>query len=308
MKGSKYLIVVGGPTASGKTGVAVELAKHYDTEVLSADSRQFYQEMSIGTAKPSKEEMENVVHHFVDHISVQKHFSVGDFEREGLDVLEDIFKKRAVAILAGGSGLYIRALCEGLDVFPDVPVEVRAQLNLDFEKKGLAFLQEELAQRDPAYFEIVDQNNPQRLIRALEICRSSGATYSSFRKGTKAQRPFQPIYIQLEWDRAVLYERINRRVDLMMANGLLDEARALAPFQHLNALQSVGYQELFDYFDQKISLDEAVELIKRNSRRYAKRQLTWLRKNDFWKGFAPQALEAMKTYINARMETSTTDH
>lgn len=301
MQRPKYLLVIGGPTASGKTAVAIELARYYNTEIISADSRQFFKEMTIGTAKPSPEERAMAVHHFVDHISIEEPFSVGDFERDALACLERLFQEKKVVILAGGSGLYIRALCEGLDQFPDIDPEIRTQLNLDFETKGLAFLQQELQACDPDYFAVVDTNNPKRLIRALEVYRGSGQSYSSFRKGNQVKRPFQPIYIQLEWERALLYERINKRVDLMLAAGLLEEAQSLYPSKHLNALQTVGYQELFDYFDKKTSLEEAIELIKRNSRRYAKRQLTWLRKNDFWKGFKPQDLEAMKQYIDGLM-------
>ncbi len=297
MSKEKYLIIVGGPTASGKTGLAIKIAQHFQTEIISADSRQFYREMSIGTAKPNKEELAQVPHHFIDCISVHENFTVGDFEREGLSLLNVLFQNHDVVVLTGGSGLYIRALCEGLDKFPDVPPEIRTALNTRFEKEGLIALQNELKQLDPSYYNTVDHNNPQRLIRALEVCLASGQTYSSFRNGTKAKRPFEMIQIQLEWERALLYSRINTRVDQMVENGLIDEVHTLYPFKHLNALQTVGYQELFNYFDKKTSLEEAIELIKRNSRRYAKRQLTWLRKDSFWKLFKPNDINAMITYI-----------
>lgn len=300
MDKNKYLIVVGGATASGKTKVAIDLAQHFKTVILSADSRQFYQEMSIGTAKPSQEERALAVHHFVDFVSVEENFTVGDFEKQALELLDQLFINHKYVVLTGGSGLYIRALCEGLDVFPEVKEGVREKLIEDFESKGIEVLQGQLEKLDPDYFKIVDQNNPQRLIRALEVCISSGLTYSSFRKKTKAKRPFEAIYIRLDWDREKLYDRINRRVDLMIKNGLIEEAKNLFPYKNLNALQTVGYQELFDYFDNKISLEEAVSLIKRNSRRYAKRQMTWLRKDDFWNGFKPNEIESMIELIRMK--------
>ncbi len=297
----KILLVIGGPTASGKTGVAITLAQHFATEIISADSRQFYREMSIGTAKPSKEELSTVPHHFIDCISIEETFNAGDFERQALALLNHLFEDKDLVILAGGSGLFIRALCEGLDEFPVVSPGLREKLNLQLENQGIESLQRLLAEFDPEYYEIVDRSNPQRLIRALEICLSSGRTYSSFRKGSKIQRSFKPVYIQLDWDRKQLYERINKRVDLMLEAGLEAEARALYPQKELNALQTVGYQEFFDYFDGKISRAEAIELIKRNSRRYAKRQLTWLRKDDFWKLFKPEEIDQMIAYVELQM-------
>ncbi len=302
MQKKKHLLVIGGPTASGKTGLAIQLAQHFQTEIISADSRQFYQELSIGTAKPSSEELAAAPHHFVDFISVHQAYSVGDYEREALEKLNILFQEKDVVILSGGSGLYIRALCEGLDEFPAVAPEIRPQLIQQLESEGIEVLQEKLALLDPEYFKIVDKNNPQRLIRALEVCIASGNPYSSFRKKTKADRPFESIFIFLEWERAQLYDRINRRVDQMLEDGLIEEARDLLPLKHLNALQTVGYQELFDYFDQKISMEEAVRLIKRNSRRYAKRQMTWLRKDDFWTGFKPEETQKIITYIQERIE------
>ncbi|MFT5166978.1 MAG: tRNA dimethylallyltransferase [Saprospiraceae bacterium] len=302
MNKQKYLVVIGGPTASGKTGVAIKIAQHFRTEILSADSRQFYREMSIGTAKPTAKELATVKHHFIACTSIHENLTVGEFERQALALLDQLFQDRDIVVLTGGSGLYIRALCEGLDQFPEVPAEVRIDLIDRFEKEGIEFLQKELAERDPAYYKIVDIHNPQRLIRALEVCIASGVPYSNFRKETHAIRPFKTINIQLEWERATLYDRINQRVELMLKNGLIEEARSLYSLQQLNALQTVGYQELFDYFDNKISLEEATELIKRNTRRYAKRQLTWMRKDGFWKGFKQEKVEEIVAYIEMVLE------
>lgn len=273
------LLVVAGPTASGKTTLAIQLAQHYDTIILSGDSRQFYQEMSIGTAKPTPEELEAAPHYLVDQLSIQDAYNVGDFERDALALLEMHYSTNPYAILVGGSGLYLKALCEGLDHYPEVPTTVRDVLVKTWETQGIQVLQEELATSDPTYYAQVDTQNPHRLIRALEICRHTGQPFSSFRNQPKAPRPFQTLTLAIDWDRAVLYDRINQRVDQMVQAGLVEEARNLYPHRALNALQTVGYQELFAYFDGTIDLSTAVELIKRNSRRYAKRQLTWLRKD-----------------------------
>jgi len=281
----KYLIVVGGPTASGKTGLGIRLAKHFDTEILSADSRQFYREMSIGTAKPTPEELAQAKHHFIDNLSVHDTYSVGDYEREAMLVLEKLFEKNDVAVMVGGSGFFIRAVCEGLDSFPKIPADIREELNQLFENEGIASLQTELQQLDPEYYAQVDTQNPKRLLRALEVCRATGQPFSHFHNKEKPPRPFVPIYIGLDWDREILYERINKRVEMMIDEGLEEEARDLHALQHLTALQTVGYQEWFDFFDGKIDREEAIRLIKRNSRRYAKRQLTWFRKVEEMKWF-----------------------
>lgn len=297
----KYLIVIGGATATGKTALSIEIARHFQTEILSADSRQFYKEMTIGTAKPSEEELATVLHHFINSLHIADDYSVGDFETDALAILEEIFQKKEVAVLTGGSGLFIRALCEGLDEFPEVPESVKDDVANLYEKGGITVLQEELRQSDPAYFAQVDRNNPQRLMRALAVCRASGRPFSSFQKKEKVKRPFEPIYILLQLEREVLYEKINRRVDLMMETGLLEETRRLLPFRDLNALQTVGYQELFEYLDGKASLEEAVEKIKQNSRRYAKRQKTWFRKDPHWAIFSPDDKESILQFIKARM-------
>jgi tRNA dimethylallyltransferase len=274
----KYLIVIEGPTASGKTGLSIELAKHFDAEILSCDSRQFYKEMSIGTAKPDAEERAAAVHHFVDCMSIERSYNVGDYEREAIAFLEDYYTQKDIAIMVGGSGLYIRAVCEGVDEFPEVDKSIREAITGELETNGLEALQEELKGSDPDYYEKVDLKNPHRIIRALEICRGSGKPFSSFHGQGKVQRPFQVIKIGINWERPVLYDRINLRVDLMMEAGLLEEVKFLYPKRKLNALQTVGYRELFGYLDGTTTLIEAIELLKRNTRRYAKRQMTWFRK------------------------------
>ena len=257
--------------------------------------------MSIGTAKPTAEELHAAPHHFIGNLSIEEDYSVGDFERDALNVLQSVFLKNNVAILAGGSGLFIKALCEGLDEFPDVPSEVKNDVETFYQKKGIEALQQELEQSDPGYFKIVDKQNPMRLIRALSVIRASGKPFSFFRNQEKKVRPFIPIYINLHWDRAELYERINLRVDLMMEAGLLEEAKSLISYKNKNALQTVGYKELFDFFEEKITLDEAVSMIKQNSRRYAKRQMTWFRKDPHWKPFHPTDFQNIINYIDSKM-------
>ena len=276
----KHLIVITGATASGKTSLAIQLANHFQTEILSADSRQFFQEMNVGTAKPTLEELKQAKHHFIDTLSIHDEYNVGEYERDASVLLEELFQKHDTVIMAGGSGLYIKAVCEGLDHFPKVDEKFRIALRQLFEEKGIEVLQEELKELDPTYYNEVDLQNPQRVIRALEICRGTGQTYSSFRTSTDTERPFKTTKIAIKWEREQLYDRINRRVDLMLEADLEQEARSLFPFKHLNALQTVGYQEWFDYFDEKIDREEAIRLIKRNTRRYAKRQMTWLRRDN----------------------------
>ena len=279
------LITVVGPTAIGKTRWAVSLAKHYNTEVISADSRQFFKEMSIGTAAPTVEEQDNVPHHFVHHLSVEQPYSVGDFEQDALNLIAERSADHSVLIMAGGSGLYVDAVLYGLDHFPEVEAGIREDLVRTLDNEGLAALQTELQRTDPEYYKQVDLQNPQRIIRALEVIRSSGQPFSSFRKRAKDERPFASVLIGLKADREVIYERINQRVDQMMEQGLEKEARALYPLRELNALQTVGYKELFAYFDGEISREMAVDRIKQNTRRFAKRQLTWFRKNKDIKWF-----------------------
>ena len=297
MTSNKYLIVLAGPTAVGKTKVAIKVAQHYQTEIISADSRQFYKEMAIGTAKPTKVEITQAPHHFINSLSINDPYSVGDFEKDAQEKLSQLFENHDVVVMTGGSGLFIKAVCEGLDVFPDVPVEIRKEVNDLFKNEGIDALKEELKNSDPEYFEKVDQNNPMRLIRAIEVCRASGKPFSSFQNEKKAVRFYQPIYINLLMEREILYDRINRRVDQMIAFGLENEAKELFPLRHLASLQTVGYKEFFDYFDNKITKQKAIDLIKRNSRRYAKRQMTWLRKDEHWKTFHPHQIQEIIKYL-----------
>ncbi len=294
----KNLIVISGPTAVGKTALSIELAKFYKCPIISADSRQFYKEMSIGTAKPTKEEMQDVPHYFIDNISIHDTYNVGQFEREAIACIENLFKDHEQLLLVGGSGLYINAILNGVDEFEEIPSHIREQLIKDYEEKGLTFLQEELKQKDEVYYNQVDLNNPQRIMRALEVCIHNNKPYSSFRTKEKKQRPFDTINILINTDREVLYNRINKRVDLMMQNGLLEEVKSLYPYKHLNALNTVGYKELFDFIDNKCTLEEAVNLIKQNSRRYAKRQLTWFNHQGDFETFEPTDLEKLKAYLD----------
>ena len=279
------LVSIAGPTATGKTALGISLARHFKTEIISADSRQFFREMSIGTAVPSAEELAAAPHHFIHHRSVEENYSVGDFEREALDKLKQIFQKKNIAIVVGGSGLYTDAVIKGLDEFPEVDPVHRQVLNDRLKIEGIEVLQKELKERDPDYFSEVDIQNPHRLIRALEICVGTGKPYSSFRKNRQKGRFFEPLQIGLSAEREIIYDRINRRVDRMLDEGLLQEAEALFSKRHLNALNTVGYKELFEYLEGNTSLESAVEEIKKNTRRFAKRQLTWLRKNKEIKWF-----------------------
>jgi len=295
------LLTIIGPTAVGKTELAIQLAQHFDTEIISADSRQFYREMSIGTAKPTKEELNAAVHHFIDSNTVTQDFSVGDFEKQGIELLNELFKRKNVAILVGGSGLYINAITQGFDALPKAPQEVRDQLNRRFETEGLEVLQHQLRELDPDYFSSVDTQNPQRLIRALEVCLSTGKTFSELRTKSIKQRPFDIVKIGLNMDRQKLYDRINQRVDLMMDAGLLEEVRTLLPYRDKNALRTVGYQELYDYLDGKCSLEQAVEKIKQNTRNFAKRQLTWFRRDTEIAWFEPQQTSLIIETIKQKM-------
>ncbi|MEO9513522.1 MAG: tRNA (adenosine(37)-N6)-dimethylallyltransferase MiaA [Flavobacteriaceae bacterium] len=276
---SKTLIAVVGPTAIGKTTLGIALAKHFKTEVISADSRQFFKEMNIGTAVPSLEELTAVKHHFIQHKSIVEPFSVGDFEKAAIELLETLFQKKNVVVMAGGSGLYIDAVINGLDEFPEIAPKLRESLNSKLQKEGIQALQMELSTKDPLYHDAVDLENPHRLIRALEVCISTGKPYSSFLNKKKSERNFKSLYVGIQADREIIYQRINKRVDMMMEAGLLKEAKSLYPYKSLNAMQTVGYKELFKYIDGHSSLDFAVSEIKKNTRRFAKRQLTWLRKN-----------------------------
>lgn len=276
---NKTLIVIAGPTASGKTSYAIELAKSLQTEIISADSRQFYKEMSIGTAAPTPKELHEVKHHFVHNISIFDHYDVAQYEQEVMQLLPQLFEQHDKVVMVGGSGLFIDAVCRGMDVMPDIAPEVRQRVASLLEEGGLTALQQEVQRLDPEYWAVVDWRNPRRLQRALEVCYQTGQTFTSFRTRSTARREFNIAKYALLRDKQELYNRINQRVEQMLAQGLVDEARRLYPYRRRNALNTVGYKELFDYFDGKCNLMEAVEQIKLNTRHYAKRQMTWLRKD-----------------------------
>ena len=278
MSTTKSLIVVVGPTAIGKTSYSIQLAKKLNTEIISADSRQFYKEMSIGTAVPNHQELKQVKHHFIHNKSVIDNYNVGHFEKEAIQKISQLFKKHDSLILTGGSGLYIDAVCYGLNDFPIIDHEVRLKTRKEFEKNGLEWLKNELKKKDIEYYNNVDTKNPQRLLRALEVCNQTKKTYSHYINQEKPKRSFKLEFIGLKTSREKLYDKINDRVDNMINQGLVEEVKSLKEFQNLNPLQTVGYKELFDFLDQKHSLDRAIELIKQNTRRYAKRQITWFKK------------------------------
>lgn len=287
----KYLITIVGPTAIGKTALSIALAQHFNCEIISCDSRQFFKEMTIGTAVPTPEELQSATHHFIQNKSIFENYTVGDYEKEVLLKLEELFSINDFAILIGGSGLYVDAILKGFDEFPEIDPEIRSDINANYEKLGINYLQEQLQKLDPDYYQkLTVENpqtlqNPQRMMRFTEVCIGTQKPYSSFLNQKKNNRNFIPILIGLEADRAVIYNRINQRVDLMMNEGLLEEAKALYPNKTLNALQTVGYRELFSYFDGEFSLPFAIEEIKKNTRRFSKRQLTWFKRNEATKWF-----------------------
>jgi len=276
---STYLISIIGPTAIGKTALSIKLAQHYNTEIISADSRQFFKEMQIGTAAPTPKELDQAKHHFIHHKSITEAYSVGAFEKDAIACLDDLFKTRSIVVLVGGSGLYVDAVTKGLDDFPKVDPNIRTELNDLLKSDGLTALQTQLKELDPVSFNTIAVDNPHRVIRALEICIGTKKPYSSFLNKEKNKRPFETITIGLTADRDIIYNRINQRVDIMMDEGLLNEAKGLIDKQDLNALNTVGYKELFKYFNEEWTLDFAISEIKKNSRRFAKRQLTWFKKN-----------------------------
>jgi tRNA dimethylallyltransferase len=296
---TKFIIVVNGPTASGKTRCAIEIAKAFGGEIISADSRQFYREISIGTAKPSAAEQAEVPHHFIDSLSIQEPYTAGDFERDGLKKIDEIYSRGNVPVVCGGSGLYIKALLHGLDSTP-VKENLRAEIEAIFKKDGITALQEEVKRLDPVYYAKMDSKNPMRLIRSLELIRTTGKPMSEILTGTGKKRDFAPVKIGIDLSREVLYERINQRVDEMMAAGLEAEARAVHEFKEVQALQTVGYKEMFEYFEGKTGLEDAIHMIKQNSRRYAKRQLTWLRKETDILWFHPENQADIHTVISQK--------
>ena len=281
----KTLLTIVGPTAIGKTRMAIALASYFGTEIISCDSRQFFKELRIGTAVPSAEELAQVPHHFIQHKSIFESYSVGDFERDAIALLDKLFKKHDVVVMVGGSGLYAKAIIDGLDDFPEVDEVIRQELNEAYAQKGIGYLQELLKTLDEVQYNQMDVQNPQRLIRALEVCRASGKPYSSFLQRKEKQRDFTSVQIGLTADRTEVYERINKRVDMMLEEGLLIEAQDMMPYKHLNALQTVGYKELFSFFEGECSFEAAIEAIKMNTRRFAKRQFTWFQKDKRIKWF-----------------------
>lgn len=297
------LIVVVGPTAIGKTALSIELARHFHTEILSCDSRQFYREMSIGTAVPSPEELAAVPHHFIQNRSIFDDYSVGAFENDAINLLNALFEKYSVIVMAGGSGLYVDAVTKGFDDFPDIDPDIRSRLKTQLSDKGIVFLQDKLKEVDEASYGTIDINNPQRLIRALEISIGTGQPFSQFLNQRAKRRNFTTVKIGITADRDLIYDRINRRVDLMMDQGLLNEARDLYKYKDLNALQTVGYRELFSHFEGELSLEGAVSEIKKNTRRFAKRQGTWFRRDDEIKWFPfDSAKQEIINYVEDRIQ------
>ena len=296
----KRLLVVVGPTGSGKTDLSIRLALHYGAPILSTDSRQVYRGMPIGTAQPSVDQLQAVEHHFIASHDLTDNLNCGEYEVQALARLEELFADHDWVVAVGGSGLYVRALCEGVDDLPQADEPLRRELERRLAEEGLGALAEELRELDPEYCRTADLNNPARVMRALEVCLQTHMPYSRQRTGERRPRPFEIVKIGIDLPRDVLYDRINRRVDRMLADGLEAEARALYPYRELNALKTVGYREFFDYFDGRIGYDEAVELIKRNSRRYAKRQLTWFRRDSEIRWFAPDDDAAIIAYVGSK--------
>ncbi len=300
-KGNPTLIIISGPTAVGKTGVAIEVAKHFGTDIISADSRQFYKQMKIGTAAPSEEQLNAVKHHFIGHLDPHDYFNVSLFEKSVLILLEELFANKSVVIMTGGSGLYIKAVCDGIDDLPDADPEIRKNLINIYNTGGLTSLRRMLQSHDPEYASVVDVANPNRLMRALEVIIQTGKPYSAHLNNEKVKRDFRIIKIALNIPRAKLHERINTRVDEMISAGLVEEARSLYHLKDLNSLNTVGYKELFDYFDGKTGIDEAVEKIKTNTRRYARRQITWFKRDKEFEWMEPDA-EAIISWLDSKLK------
>ncbi|WP_320111748.1 tRNA (adenosine(37)-N6)-dimethylallyltransferase MiaA [Draconibacterium orientale] len=298
----KTLVIITGPTGIGKTEVSIKVARHFNAEIVSADSRQIFKELNIGTAVPSQEELAAIPHHFIQSHSVEENYNASRYETEALELIDKLFQQRDVLLLVGGSMLYIDAICKGIDSMPDADPEVRAALKKQLEEEGLESLRLQLKTLDPEYYKKVDLKNPNRIIHALEISIQTGKPYSSFRSDTPKKRPFQIIKIALNCDRQVLHNRINLRVDKMMEAGLETEARSVYHKKQLNSLNTVGYQELFAYFNGEISREKAIELIKRNSRRYARKQITWFRRDEAVKWFEPTNTEEIIEWIDTQIK------
>jgi tRNA dimethylallyltransferase len=298
---NKTVILIAGPTAVGKTAIAIQLAKHFQTEIISADSRQCFKEISIGVAKPSAEELKEVKHHFINSHSIHETVTAASYEKYALDAVAEIFQQHDLAVMVGGTGLYIKAFCEGMDKIPAVDETMRNELQQNYQQHGIEWLQQQLQQNDPLFAAKGEMQNPQRMLRALEVVRSTGESILAFRKGEKQKRKFNIIKIGLDLPREELYNRINHRVDVMIQEGLLQEAKEVYPLRHLNALQTVGYRELFDHFDGNSSLEKAIDKIKQNSRHYAKRQLTWFKKDEAMRWFHQSQLNEIIQFISAEI-------
>lgn len=295
---SRRLVVIVGPTGSGKTDLSIRIARHYGAPIVSTDSRQVYRGLPIGTAQPAREQLDEVEHHFIASHDITQNLSCGEYEVQALARLEKLFTGHELVVAVGGSGLYVKALCEGMDDLPKADETLRCELSDRLQREGVESLAAQLKELDPVYYEEVDRSNPARVIRALEVCLQTGRPYSVQRTGERRKRPFEIIKVGVDLPREELYGRIDRRVDQMLADGLEAEARRVYPFRQLNALQTVGYREFFEFFDGLITRDQAVELIKRNSRRYAKRQLTWFRRDPQIRWFAPDDTQAIIDYID----------
>ena len=302
----KTLVVLTGPTGIGKTSVGIEIARHFTTEIVSCDSRQIYKELNIGTAVPTPEELATIPHHFIQSHSIEENYNASRYENEALQLLEVLFKKHDLVLMVGGSMLYVDAVCKGIDEMPDADPEIRAALKQRLETEGLESLRLQLKKLDPEYYETVDMKNPNRIIHALEISLMTGKPYSSFRTNPAKTRSFNIIKIGLNCDRELLHRRINQRVDQMIGAGLVEEAKSVYPKKHLNALNTVGYRELFDWLDGTITRDKAIELIKRNSRRYARKQLTWFRRDESVQWFEPTQTQEIISYISQLIQQNDT--
>ena len=295
------LIIVLGPTGVGKSDISIQLAKHYHTEIVSADSRQFFRELTIGTAVPSPEDLNEIKHHFIQNKSIHHYYNVSEYETEALQLIQELHKKINPIILTGGSMLYLDTICNGIDDIPTVDPEIRDEVIRWYEENGIEALRQRLQEVDPEYYEEVDRNNPKRMLHAVEVCQMTGKTFTSFRTRTVKERPFHIVKIGINQDRKVLYDRINERVLRMMDLGLLEEARSVYPYRSLNSLNTVGYKELFSYFDGSCTLEEAVDLIQRNTRKYARKQLTWFRRDQQIKWFEPNQIDEIIKYIDQTM-------
>ena len=301
---SKNLVIVLGPTAIGKTALSIALAKHYDTEIISADSRQIYRQLQIGTAVPNSHELNTVKHHMVQHRSILEYYNASNYEIEALEILNELFKSKDIVFMCGGSMLYIDTLCYGIDDLPTIDPEVRKEVISRYEKEGIDSLRHELKRIDPEYYLTVDLKNYKRILHALEVYYMTGRKYSSFRSNTKKERDFNIIKIGLNINREELHKRINKRVDKMIEDGLVDEARSVYDYRESNALNTVGYKEIFEYFDGNITINEAIELIKRNSRRYARKQLSWFNRDSSISWFAPNELDKIIVHIDTEISQS----